>query len=259
MLKIGWRTPQLASLRKSAHKGLLRWSSIGLFLLFALPLHAQEATPTDDPAAPEPEATEEVIVIAPAEDQEIDPPISIDLPEDWLYGNGTTLVQDPVGLQLVPYTLYTGPVTDGTGYIVLVWGYDSIGYGNIVTLESTVTPYIDALRILRLAVIGTDCIAGVDVERDFSVGGIDVRGSNWSAYRCEDDIPDARGWFLGHYTDGVNFGFYMYTEPIEAMDGQAPYDLQAILDTVEFRVDDWLAEQLEATAEPSTVRETETP
>ena len=136
---------------------------------------------------------------------------------------------------LLPFTLYTGPVTDGEGFIVVIWGYETTGFFNAETGESIMSPYTDALRLLRFALIGTDCTPGTDIERDFEIGGIMARGSNFSAYRCEDTV-DTRGWFMGLQVDGVNMSVYAYTEPIEAMDGEAPDELQAILDTAEFDI-----------------------
>jgi len=208
---------------------------------------AQSATPTPTPQ-PDPEATEEPLelIIEPAEGQEIPPPIEIDLPDAWQRGNGTALVQDVLGLQLVPFTVYTGPVSDGTGFIVVLWGFESTGMGDInfdeqtnaPVYEADVRPYLDALRLLRFAVIGTDCVPGIEPERDFSIGGETVRGANFSAYQC-DETFDTRGWFLGTRQDGLNFAFYMYTEPIDAMTGDAPFELQTILDTIDFQVQEF--------------------
>jgi hypothetical protein len=119
----------------------------------------------------------------------------------------------------------------------VLWGYESTGAINPLTGETNVSPYLDALRLLRFAVIGTDCVPGTDVEREFEIGGQVAHGTNFAAYRCE-ETQDTRGWLAGIQVDGVNLSFYAYTEPIDAMDGNAPYELQAILDSVEFDIPD---------------------
>ncbi|MFW5748837.1 MAG: hypothetical protein ACOCYT_04405 [Chloroflexota bacterium] len=196
---------------------------------YALPFLRTPLPPTEPPPD---------FVIAPAEGQEIDPPISIELPDDWVSLNNTVMIRDLTGLRLIPFTVYTGPVTDGQGYIVLLWGYETIGrQGNPLAGEQPeYGPYLDALRLLRLAVVGTDCVTGTDVEREFSLGEVTTTGANFSTYRCE-ETTNTRGWFLGTQQDGLNFAFYAYAEPIEAMDGEAPFELQAILDTVTFEVE----------------------
>ncbi len=216
---------------------ILTWMMV--FGLLASTTLAQTITPTPSPEDEEfgISIDELNFVLEAVEGQEIDPPVTIELPEEWLSGNGTALVQDVFGLQLVPFTVYTGPVTDGDGFIIVLWGYESTGTTNPLTGQTNVTPYLDALRLLRFAIIGGDCVPGVDVEREFEIGGMTARGANFSAYRCEETV-DTRGWFVGMQVDGVNIGFYIFTEPIDAMDGNAPEELQAILDTVEFDIPD---------------------
>jgi hypothetical protein len=46
-------------------------------------------------------------------------------------------------------------------------------------------------------------------------------------------LPDTRGWFVGLSAEGLNYVFYLFSDPIGAMDtGQS--ELQAILDTLVF-------------------------
>lgn len=207
-------------------------------------------------------------ILEAAEGQELDSPMTLDLPEDWVWGNGTALIEDVLGFKILPFTIFTGPVTGGEGFIVLIWGYESIGSFNSETGESNLSPYNDALRLLHFALIGPDCVPGVDVERDYEIGGMTVRGSNFAAYRCEETV-DTRGWFVGLSIENVNMGIYAYTEPIEAMDGKAPQELQAILDTAEFdmpslyqrmqeRYEQLLIEAT-ATAQAQTLEPTATP
>jgi hypothetical protein len=222
-----------------------------IVISMARPAGAQEATPTPAPVSPadlfappaatvEPEATEELrLAVQAAEGQELDPPFVIKLPDDWQAFNRTIAIQDIMTIDVIPYTLYTGPVSGGQGFIIALWGFQTVGTQNPATQEVILDPYLDALRLLRLAVIGSDCVPGTDVEREFTIGDLTVTGANFSAYRCE-ETTDTRGWFFGLTQDGLSFAFYMYAEPIEAMDGDAPFELQAILDTVEFRVDQFI-------------------
>lgn len=233
-----------------------------LLLVAALSVNAQTITPTPEPDDDEiigidTEALD--FVLEAAEGQEIDPPLTLELPDDWLSANSTVAIQDVFGLQLVPFTVYAGPVTGGEGFIIVLWGYETAGTFNPLTQEANVSPYLDALRLLRLAVIGGDCVPGVDVQQIFTVGDVEGIGANFSAYRCETTL-DTRGWFVGLEVDGVNMGVYIYTEPIGAMDGIAPQELQAILDSAEFDVDGLrlrLVERAEAIRE--AIRLTGTP
>ena len=255
----------------------IRLTILLLFVVVFLPLMmqvaAQETTPTPTPqpaspadlfappATPDPESTPEVIqvFIQGAEGQELDPPIVIKLPENWQALNSTIAIEDIIGLRVYPYTLYTGPVSGGQGYIILLWGFESVAGRNPETQEALIDPYLDALRLLRLAVIGSDCVPGTDVRREFTIGERTVEGANFSAYRCEETV-DTRGWFFGLTEQGMSFAFYMYAEPIEAMDGNTPFELQDILDTVEFRVDDFLASvEPRPTLTPSTPAPSATP
>ncbi|MEO8395709.1 MAG: hypothetical protein ABI700_22130, partial [Chloroflexota bacterium] len=64
-------------------------------------------------------------------------------------------------------------------------------------------------------------------------GGLQAIGTQFAAVKCP-QLPDTRGWFAGLRQFEINFVFYVYTDPIAAMDGSAPNELQAILDTVQF-------------------------
>ena len=194
------------------------------------------------------EVTEEPLLYLAMSDFEeaIDPPINITLPPGWEALNGTHLIQDIDGLRSLPFTLYEGPVTGGTGQIILIWGFPEIGIGgNPFDPESNVvfSLYNDGLRILRLAVLDPQCNIGTDVERNYGIGGRPARGTVFSAVNCPNE-PDTRGWFAALQQDGLNFAFYMLGLPIEVMDGDAPLEMQAILNTVDFRVDEFLARPL---------------
>lgn len=181
------------------------------------------------------------MIMEAADDQEIDPPLTIILPDDWRRGNSTLLMRDIVpddvdGLRLLPFTLYTGPVTDGEGFIVLLWGFGSVMAFNPLMEIGAPDLWADGVRMLRLAVIEPGCNIGTDVQREYVIGGLPASGTQFSAVDCP-ETSDTRGWLAGIQQDGINFMFYIYTEPITAMDGPARAELQAILDTVEFNVD----------------------
>lgn len=227
-------------------------------LLFPMMLTAQTSTPTPDPEAT-PDVDDVVFVIEPSQDDAIDPPISITLPEGWIAQNGTVLIQDIIGLRLLPFTAYIGEINGGVGFIILLWGFESIGIANdlLSDEDDLVNSFLDGLRLLRLAVVEPQCNVGTDVQRDYRIGDKTALGTGFAAVNCP-ETADTRGWFAGLNVDGFNFAFYIFAEPIGAMDG-AENDLQAILDTVEFHIDEFLATiYAEITPEPE-ITATHTP
>jgi len=217
--------------------------------LTSVPLPTSTPLPTPTPAeAAEatPEVTEEPLLYLVMSDMEeaMEPPISITLPPEWEALHGTHLIQDIDGPRSLPFTVYQGPVTGGTGQIILIWGFPEIGVGgNPFDPESNIvfSLYNDGLRMLRLAVLDPQCNIGTDVERTYGIGQRPAKGTVFSAVNCPDE-PDTRGWFAALRQDELNFAFYMLGLPIEVMDGNVPLEMQAILDTVEFRVDEFLAQ-----------------
>jgi hypothetical protein len=215
----------------------------------ASPTAAQIPTATPDDPLPqaEPEETPAVediqMIIEAAAGQEIDPPIEIVLPEGWGRFNATQVIQDIAGPYLVPFSVYTGPVTGGDGYIILLWGFGSLSraVNPLLAEEGDFEPdlWADGVRLLRLAVVEPGCNIGTDVRREFAVGGLPAAGTYFSVVDCPETV-DTRGWLAGLRQDGMNFLFYAYTEPITAMDGSAHAELQAVLDSVTFRVEDLL-------------------
>lgn len=231
---------------------LIRFLLLGLLLLVPS-VAAQESTPDPEPeTTPDPEATPDVVqmFVEGLEEQAIDPPLSIDLPEDWLSGNSVVVVQDVTGFQTVPFTLYTGPVEGGQGFIIVLWGFQTLGDpGNpLIPGDEDFGPYLDALRLLRLALLEPECVVGTEPEREFTVGAVVATGANFVAEQCP-VTADTRGWFLGTNQAGVNFAFYMYVEPLEALPGQAAFDMQAVLDTVVFEVEAFLEALVEMAPE----------
>lgn len=190
------------------------------------------ATPPP-PTEPDPEvATEPTLV--PVFDTDIPAPIRIDLPDGWLLGSGALPLSEFGEINVVPFTLYTGPVTNGTGYIVLLWGFPNIAPAFPQEGEGGVNLWQDGLRLFYLTIIGTEeCNPGVEPEREFEIGGREAIGGFFAVVDCEES-PDSQGWFAGLQEEGLNFMFYTYVEPREAINGPARDELQSILDTIEF-------------------------
>ncbi len=161
--------------------------------------------------------------------QAVEPPLTIALPDGWSFAYDALVLQDIDGIRPIPFAFYQGPVTGGTGTIVLLWGFPSLV--NIGALEPDV--WTDGTRLLRLAIFEAGCNVGTDLRRNYSVGGMQAVGTQFAAVDCP-QLADTRGWFAGLRQFNVNFVFYAYAEPIEAMDSSAPDELQAILDSVQF-------------------------
>ncbi len=190
-------------------------------------------------ASPTPTSTP--ILIDPLTGAEIEPPLDIDLPEGWRLGYDSFLFSDLGDLTVIPLAIYRGPVTGGTGEIILLWNFRSVTTGNPLSADfGVVNPWVDGLRLLRLAVFSPDCNIGTDVQRPYSVGGLDATGTRFAAVDCPDGLPDTRGWFAGLEQSGIPFVFYVYADPIDAMNGPARDEMQAILDSVDFRVQAFL-------------------
>ncbi len=210
-------------------------------LTSAIDLTLGQLAATETPAAPAAATTEAtpdslVVTIQPLLGQKIDPPLDIKLPPGWRYGADTLVLHDvDVEMRTVPLAVYTGPVTGGTGTIVLLWGFPSLVAGNPFS-GTPVQPDIwaDGLRLLRLAVIEEGCNIGTDLRTQYNIGGLTAVGTQFSAVDCP-QLSNTRGWFAGVRISGINFVFYTFTDPIDAMTG-AQKELQAILDTVSFRV-----------------------
>jgi protein-disulfide isomerase len=163
------------------------------------------------------------------------PPLEIDLPEGWGRAYSTIVLQDIDAVRNVPFAIYQGAVTGGTGTIIVLWAFPNLmPAGNPLLQGTPVAPdlYLDGTRLLRLAVIEERCNIGTDLRREYSIGGLTALGTSFAAVMCPEQ-PDTRGWFAGLQQFNLNFLFYVYTDPITAMDA-AQSELQAILDTVRF-------------------------
>lgn len=193
--------------------------------------------PTLQPSiTPEPKVTpsETPMIMDNLIEEEMPPPLTMDLPDGWQYGSGARVFNDIGELRVVPFALYTGPVTDGTGFIVVLWDFPNATSGNPFMQEGTQPDlYVDGLRLLRLVILEQDCVVGTDLKMEYSIGGRPASGTQFSTSGCP-EIADTRGWFAGLFEQDVPFVFYAYTDPITAMDGPAQSELQTILDSVQF-------------------------
>lgn len=193
---------------------------------------APTLTPT---LTPVPTETPLVITIPAVLGESVDLPVDITLPAGWRTGSDTLVMKDISNILVpLPFTAYTGPVTGGTGTIVVVWGFPSFGEPPGPGTPQGPDLWADGLRLLRLAIIEQGCNVGTDLRRTYRVGLSSAVGTQFSAVDCPEAV-DTRGWFAGVRENGLSFIFYMYTEPIEAMN-VAQDELQAILDTVRFLV-----------------------
>lgn len=214
----------------------------------------REALPptwTPAPSEPTPAPTATGFVVDPVTGVVRQPPINLTTPPEWLEGFDTIVYSDMGELAYVPFALYTGPVTGGTGNIVVLWDYVSVV--NPLDAEfSQPTPWLDGLRLLRTLVVERTCNIGTGPQRTYRVGDREGIGTSFSAVDCDvaniilpdgmtptpipDALPDTRGWFAALNVDGMNMAFYVYTDPIDAMDGSARAELQGILDSITFHV-----------------------
>ena len=196
----------------------------------------------------DPEATEPplVITVEPLLGERIPPPLDIALPDGWQLGYDTFILTDVDGaIRTIPLAVYAGPIPGGDGTIVLLWGFPNLMGANMFSANPDGPDlWTDGLRLLRLAIIEEGCNIGTDLRRDYSIGGQSAAGTQFSAVDCP-ELPDTRGWFAGVQQNGINFVFYAFADPIDAMTtGQAA--LQAILDSIVFHV----TPAAEATATP---------
>ncbi|MBI1277669.1 MAG: hypothetical protein GC179_06040 [Anaerolineaceae bacterium] len=197
-------------------------------------------TPTEAPL---------VITLPPTTGDKVPPPLDITLPQGWKAGYDAQVLADvePNKFRIIPVAVYSGPISGGTGTIAVYWGFPNLVTPDTNTMAQAAmgmtlaaTPeadlWSDGVRLLRSAVIETDCNIGVDVRRSYRVGLLSAEGTQWSAVTCKSGLPDTRGWFAGVKEKGINFVFYVFSDPITAMDTSSG-ELQAILDTVRFHVE----------------------
>jgi hypothetical protein len=208
-----------------------------------------------------------VITIEPLTGQQIEPPLDITLPAGWeAVGYDVMVLEDMGELRPIPLAVWRGPVTGGTGTVVLLWGFPNAinplpddGTPLPVALDpmtgqlvvpANATPIVDlwsdGLRLLRAAVLEEGCNISTDLRRPYTVGGKEGTGTIFSAVGCPDaELLPTRGFFAGVQEKGLNFVFYAYFEGAAVMDNvnldsyyQATEQAQAIIAGVRFRVPD---------------------
>ncbi|MGB7341582.1 MAG: hypothetical protein WBC91_21985 [Phototrophicaceae bacterium] len=219
---------------------------IGLLFSSVIMLSAQtDGTATPDPAIPTP--TQAPLELDPLLGISITPPLDITLPEGWqLALRDTYTYRDLVldadgGLETLPIDVYVGPVTNGTGWIVMLWGYDTILpiMENITEAEyHERVAWLSGLRMLQSVVFDYRCTFGTAPQRDYTIGDLPAIGTTFSAIDCPFEQPDTRGWFAGMNIDNLNFSFFVYADPIQPAGSIVEFELQAIIDTIVFNVDD---------------------
>lgn len=222
---------------------------LGLAATAAQEGNAPTPEATDDPNAtppaeasadPQPETT--AVVIEPLLDIPIPPPLEMTLPQDWRFGYDSYVYEDINGsVEIVQIAVYSGEVSGGTGWIVLVWGHDSV-----VNPFEADTPersiWLDGLRLLHVLLFDSRCEILTDPQREYEVGGLPATGSTFRTLGCPESQPDTRGWFAALRVETLNFAFYAYVDPPQEPGSPAEEELQAILDSVVF----YVAEALEA-------------
>jgi hypothetical protein len=198
---------------------------------FAIP--SPQPSATNIPTTPSPTA----IMIDSYTGVGSEPPFTITLPEGWRVHYDTALLPEPTGeLVPIPLAVFTGPVTGGTGIIAVLWNFPSMTTANpFDEAYGVINLWVDGLRYLRLLVVEIGCNVGTDLETDFTIGSHAATGTYWQAVDCP-ELPNTRGWFAGLQVESLGVLFYMFTDPLEAMDGEADVELQTILDSVQFQV-----------------------
>jgi protein-disulfide isomerase len=231
---------------------LTDWESLNYTINLALG-KANSALATQIAATPESDAAAtreaDTYTYNPLTGDHVAPPLSIQLPADWKYGYDALVLKDIDGIRPIPFAIYQGPVTGGTGTIVLLWGFPNLVVGAPSGGLAQPDVWTDGTRLLRLAVFEEGCNVGTDLRRNYSIGGLQAIGTQFAAVGCP-QLNDTRGWFAGLRQFNVNFVFYAYTDPIAAMDAAQP-QLQAILDTVQFIMPEFTPEATAAVTSES--------
>lgn len=209
------------------------------------------------------------IVIDPVLNIAIEPPLQIDVPDNWEVGYYVHLYRDlDERVETVPWAIYRGPIvgydetgelTEVTGTIILLWGFNSVL--NPFSQQSGLTnPWLDGQRMMRVVLFDARCVLGLAPQKEYTIGTKSAVGTQFSAVDCPQD-PDTRGWFAALVVEDINFAFYAYADPIQPVDSPFEAELQTILDTVEFNVAERMIsqEELDATREALLLTPTATP
>jgi len=208
-------------------------------------------TATSEADAIEPSITPVRVTVEPLTGEQIPPPLTIDIPDDWQNWYNT-LVYNNVENELTStrFATFFGPVEGGTGSIVVLWGFSSTATIDRTTGEMNIINfYTQGLRLFSLLIAEIDCNTSFGDEQQFNIGTYSAIGASITAIDCP-EYPNLAGWFAGFQVDGVNFLFYVYTEPDEALTTETIDTLQEMLNGVQFNVPEFLATyQAEFTAE----------
>lgn len=209
--------------------------------------------PTFTPiGAPEAEATEPpTLIVDPLMGFSAQPPLDITLPDGWDVYYRTWGFNDAGRLTALPFAFYEGPVTGGSGKLVLLYAFANAASSNPLRPDfAQPNLYIDGLRLLRSVVFICADLSVAAQYDNWYIGDVPATGSTFDAANCGVDVPDTQGWFIGTQVGGLNFMFYAYTDPGSALDGPARAELEAIINSVVFRPEDFRAEATpEVTAE----------
>jgi hypothetical protein len=166
---------------------------------------------------------------------DISAPIRLRLPAGWQSASDALMLPAGEGMGVVPFSLYRGPVSGGTGTVLVLWAFENVVPASPVGgALSPINLFADGLRLLLFVVVEPECNLAYDDPMTFMVGGITGQGAYFAADDCPDNLPSLRGWFSALSINRLNFAFYAFTEPKEAINGPALAELQAILDSVEF-------------------------
>lgn len=187
---------------------------------------------TPEPTIP-PEPTLVELNISPLLEVDFEPPLRIQLPPSWVRHSDALLMPELDNTVAVPFGFYSGPVSGGgTGNIIVLYGFSSLIPAGMQGASANL--YGDALRMLLFAIIEPTCEYSFEEETTYMIAGRQVRGTIFAANSCPDGLPSLQGWFGALNVEGLNFAFYAYTEPFEALTDLSRAELQRILDSVEF-------------------------
>lgn len=225
-----------------------KWIALFLsFLLLTIAGVTSAQTETPEPDSQALTSTPAPLLLDPLLGFGTLPPFEMTLPEGWqLVLRDTFTYQDLVldgdgQLETLPIDVYYGPVSnEGEGWIVMLWGYDSL-----VPFEPNLTEseyyeraaWLNGLRMLQFVVFDSRCNIGTAPQRDYSIGVLPAIGTTFSAVDCPGEQPDTRGWFAALNIDNLNFAFFAYADPIQPAGSIVEFELQAIIDTVVFNVE----------------------
>ncbi|MEO1290595.1 MAG: hypothetical protein AAFV93_22865 [Chloroflexota bacterium] len=158
-------------------------------------ISAQDAEITE---TPDPNATLAPIELEPLLGVSTTPPVEITLPDTWqlalrdTYTYRDLVASDDDGLlETLFIDVYVGPLSNDTlGWIVMLWGYDTLipfspDLGNITQEEyNERAAWLNGLRMLQFVVFDSRCNIGTAPQRDYLIGDLNAIGTTFSAVDC---------------------------------------------------------------------------